>query len=76
MEIWRKNSRVECGLARDRTLVKLRESVELAAKLNENVNILEKQMNCTHTMKPLRNSGPLGGLDVDVCINCGWEYPY
>jgi len=73
---WKDNARIDCARFRDRKLNELRESVLLSEKLNQDINVLEKQMQCKHEVMLPSCNAELGGYSVDICENCGYEYIY
>lgn len=70
---WKDNARIDCARLRDLKLNELRESVLLSDKLNKEINVLEKQMQCKHEVMSSSYNAELGGYSIDICENCGYE---
>jgi len=74
---WKREAYTSCAQARDRTLEELRKVNLKGGELNQQVNDLEKMMQCNHeNMKGASNASAMGGLDMDKCTDCGYEFYY
>lgn len=70
-------TRKDIFASRDKALAKLKHHKERADYYNSLCCKLERQLSCKHNnMKQGLQGGAFGGVDTEICEDCGYEWDY